>query len=136
MRTLLEEVGNFRARAGAIELLHAAVLDAAREPGAVLPTLSAFLDFLTRLVWDANFKIAISAMTILEDLVGLLGADAQPYLGALVAPLIERLGDNVQARTALPSWPASNAVPSQAALALADQSSLGTLSWRAGTSAA
>ncbi|KAL4421548.1 hypothetical protein ABPG75_010839 [Micractinium tetrahymenae] len=96
VRALLEEVGNFRARAGAIELLHAAVLDAAREPGAVLPTLSAFLDFLLRLVADANFKIAISAMTILEDLVGLLGADAQPYLGTLAAPLIERLGDNVQ----------------------------------------
>ncbi|KAL4449554.1 hypothetical protein ABPG77_007198 [Micractinium sp. CCAP 211/92] len=96
VRALLEEVGNFRARAGAIELLHAAVLDAARDPAAVLRTLASFLDFLKRLVLDANFKIAISAMTILEDLVGLLGADAQPQLGALAAPLTERLGDNVQ----------------------------------------
>lgn len=101
VRALLEEVGNFRARAGAIELLHAAVLDAAREPEVVLPTLSAFLDFLMCLVSDANFKIAISAMTILEDLVGQLGAAAQPYLGALAAPLTERLGDNVQVGTAL-----------------------------------
>lgn len=100
VRALLEEVGNFRARAGAIELLHTAVLDAARDPAAVLPTLAAFLDFLMRLVLDANFKIAISAMTILEDLVGLLGADAQPHLRTLTAPLTERLGDNVQARAA------------------------------------
>ncbi|PRW60199.1 FAM179B isoform X2 [Chlorella sorokiniana] len=99
VHVLLEEVGNFRARAAAIELLHAAVLDVASLPGgaaAVLPTLSAFLAFLLRLVADANFKIAISAMTILEDLVAQLGADLAPYLGTLAAALTERLGDNVQ----------------------------------------
>ena len=52
---------------------------------AVLPTLSAFLAFLLRLLADANFKIAISAMTILEDLVAQLGADLTPYLGTLAA---------------------------------------------------
>ena len=96
VHALVEEVGNFRARAAAIELLHAAVLEAGREPAALLPTLSSFLAFLLRLVGDANFKIAISAMIILEDLVGAMGADAAPYLGTLAIPLIERLGDNVQ----------------------------------------
>lgn len=99
VHALLEEVGNFRARAAAIELLHAAVLDVPSLPGgtaAVLPTLSAFLAFLLRLVADANFKIAISAMTILEDMVAQLGADLAPYLGTLAAALTERLGDNVQ----------------------------------------
>lgn len=101
VRALLEEVGNFRARAEAIELLHAAVLDVGRvpgpwPPGTVLPTLSAFLAFLLRLVGDPNFKIAISAMTILEDLVGPLGADVRPYLGTMMPPLIQRMGDNVQ----------------------------------------
>ena len=106
VHALLGEVGNFRARAAAIELLHAAVLDVPSLPGgaaAVLPSLSAFLAFLLRLVADANFKIAISAMTILEDLVAHLGADLAPYLGTLAAALTERLGDNVQVRP--PCWP-------------------------------
>lgn len=109
VHALLEEVGNFRARAAAIELLHAAVLDVPSLPGgaaAVLPTLSAFLAFLLRLVADANFKIAISAMTILEDLVGQLGADLEPYLGTLAAALTERLGDNVQVGAGVRRWEA------------------------------
>lgn len=95
VRSLLEDVGNFRVRAGAIELLHATVLDVA-DSATILPTLSSFLAFLLRLVADANFKIAISAMTILEDVVSRLGANCQPYLGTLMSPIIERLGDNVQ----------------------------------------
>lgn len=95
VRALLEEVGNFKARAAAVEVLHTAVLDASAD--AVLPTLSAFFAFLLRLVGDPNFKIAVSAMTILEDLVAAkLGADVQPYLGTLAEGLTERLGDNVQ----------------------------------------
>ncbi len=107
VHALLEEVGNFRARAAAIELLHAAVLDVPALPGgtaAVLPTLSAFLAFLLRLLADANFKIAISAMTILEDLVAQLGADLTPYLGTLAAALTERLGDNVQVSAPEGCW--------------------------------
>ena len=95
VHALLEEVGNFRARAAAIELLHAAVLDVPSLPGGTAAVL-AFLAFLLRLVADANFKIAISAMTILEDMVAQLGADLAPYLGTLAAALTERLGDNVQ----------------------------------------
>lgn len=109
VHALLEEVGNFRARAAAIELLHAAVLDLPSLPGgaaAVQPTLSAFLAFLLRLVADANFKIAISAMTILQDLVGQLGADLEPYLGTLAAALTERLGDNVQVGAGAGRWEA------------------------------
>ena len=101
VHALLEEVGNFRARAAAVEALHAAVLDRGVDAGAVLPSLSAFLAFLLRLVADPNFKIAISAMTILEDLVAAkLGAGVEPYLGGLADALTERLGDNVQARGA------------------------------------
>ena len=95
VRALLEEVGNFAARAAAIEAVHAAVRGLG-DAGAALPTLSAFLAFLLRLVGDANFKIAISACTILEELVGRLGPDVQPYLGTIAAALTERERDNMQ----------------------------------------
>jgi hypothetical protein len=97
VHSLLEDVGDFRARCAAMELLHAAVLDVgvAVEPAAVRASLSAFLAFLLRLVADHNFRIAASAMAVLQDLAAKLGADLRPYLGSLTPPLIERMGDGV-----------------------------------------
>jgi hypothetical protein len=84
-------------RAAAVEALHSAVL-AVQDTLALLPTLSKFLQFLASLVADPNFKIAISTMRILQDLLGKLGADIQPYLGMVMETLTAKLGDRNEVR--------------------------------------
>jgi hypothetical protein len=103
VRSLQEDVGNFRARGAAIEVVHAAVLDVgtAVNAAAVRATLSAFLAFLLRLVADHNCRIAVSAMSVLDDLAARLLRDLEPYLGSIMGPLIERLGDSVQVHMSL-----------------------------------
>ena len=98
VRSLLEDVGDFRARGAAIELLHATVLGVggAVDAAAARATLSAFLAFLLRLVADHNFRVAAAAMAVLGDLAVRLGPDLAPYLGGLAAALAERMGDSVQ----------------------------------------
>ena len=92
----LQEVGDWKRRAGAVEVLHAAAQDC--DTAVLLSTFSHFLEFFVPLISDPNFKIATSAMTILEELVQRLGTDVLPYLGTLVAELGIRLGDDVPVR--------------------------------------
>lgn len=98
VRCVLENVGDFRARSAAMDVLRGAVLSvgAAVEPAVVRASLSAFLDFMLRLVADHDCKMAAAAMAVLQDLAAKLGADLQPYLGSLTPPLIERMGDGME----------------------------------------
>lgn len=88
----LQDIGNWKARASAVEVLHEAVLGV-KDKLILLPTLFKFFKFLTTLVADPNFKISLSTMRILQDLLNKLGTDVQPYLGIVLEPLIEKLGD-------------------------------------------
>lgn len=81
-----------------MEVLHEAVLGV-KDKLILLPTLFKFFKFLTTLVADPNFKISLSTMRILQDLLNKLGTDVQPYLGIVLEPLIEKLGDRNEVRS-------------------------------------
>lgn len=68
-----------QSRANAIDNLHKALKDVG-DKSQLLPSLPKFVAFLMQLVADPNFKIAISSMQILSDLVGIAGPDIEPHL--------------------------------------------------------
>lgn len=67
-------------RALAIDSLHRSMKEL-KDIMVMLPTLSKFIQFLMALLGDPNFKISLSAMQILCDLVTKVGFDIKPYLG-------------------------------------------------------
>ena len=67
-------------RALAIDALQAAV-GSVSDKLQLLPTLSKFIQFLMLLLADPNFKISLSTMQILGDLITKVGYDIKPYLG-------------------------------------------------------
>ena len=67
-------------RALAIDALQAAV-GSVSDKLQLLPTLSKFTQFLMLLLADPNFKISLSTMQILGDLIVKVGYDIKPYLG-------------------------------------------------------
>ena len=92
----LQEVGDWKRRAAAVEVLHGAARAAtARDPHLLLASFSAFLDFFLPLLGDPNFKIATSSVTILEAVVAGLGPGVSSYLGTLTPALAGRLGDTL-----------------------------------------
>lgn len=68
-----------QSRATAIDSLHKALRDVL-EKSQLLAGLPKFVGFLMQLVADPNFKIAISSMQILGDLVAKVGRDVEPHL--------------------------------------------------------
>lgn len=64
----LKEVGNWRVRADAIESLRSLVAGMP-DPRAMVASLGSFTQFLMGLLEDPNFKISLTAMQILGDLV-------------------------------------------------------------------
>ncbi|CAD7701291.1 unnamed protein product [Ostreobium quekettii] len=89
----LKDIGNWKVRACAIDALHRTLLNA-KGKGDVARNLPELLDFLMALVGDPNFKISLSSMQIIGDLVAKVGRELSPFLGGLVPKLIEKLGDN------------------------------------------
>ena len=59
----------------------ASALQRVQDKDVLLPTLSKLLKFLFSLGNDSNFKISLSTMQILSDLMFKLGSDIRPYLG-------------------------------------------------------
>eukprot|EP00983_Pelagomonas_calceolata_P129186 1161585-Pelagomonas_calceolata.AAC.27 len=72
-------LSHLQSRASAIDNLHKALHDVG-DKSQLLPGLPRFVAFLVTLVADPNFKIAISSMQILSDLVGIAGPDIEPHL--------------------------------------------------------
>ncbi|KAK9817952.1 hypothetical protein WJX72_004805 [[Myrmecia] bisecta] len=89
----LKDIGNWKVRAVAIDMLHQAVRSV-DDTLVLLPTLSKFVQFLMMLLTDPNFKISLSTMQILGDLVAKVGFNIKPYLGDMMPGLIDKLGDN------------------------------------------
>ncbi|GFR42338.1 hypothetical protein Agub_g3246 [Astrephomene gubernaculifera] len=89
----LQDVGNWKSRATAIDALHKYLKDVAK-PATLVPSLADFVKFLADLVVDANFKIAISAMSILGDLATKVGSELQPYLRVAAISLLDKLVDS------------------------------------------
>ena len=67
-----------QSRASAIENLHKALKDV-QDTSALLPSLPRFVNFIMTLVADPNFKIAISSMQILGDLIQKAGRAIEPH---------------------------------------------------------
>lgn len=83
-----------QSRATAIDALHKALRDVGSK-AVLLPTLQELVRFLVGLVADPNFKISISAMSIVGDLASRVGRDLEPHL---------RRVPGGKGKTALPCW--------------------------------
>ncbi|KAG2432395.1 hypothetical protein HYH02_012966 [Chlamydomonas schloesseri] len=89
----LQDIGNWKSRATAIDLLHKALKDVSRPQNLVEP-LPDFVKFLVGLIADPNFKIAISSMSILGELAGKVGKELEPHLSVVVPALLEKFTDS------------------------------------------
>jgi hypothetical protein len=75
----LTAVPLLQSRANGIDRLHKALLDV-RSGTVLLPELPQFVAFLRSLVQDPNFKIALSSLNILGELVSKVGLDIEPHV--------------------------------------------------------
>ncbi|GMH44231.1 hypothetical protein BSKO_12165 [Bryopsis sp. KO-2023] len=91
--TDLKDIGNWKVRACAIDALHKSLLDVSHKKS-ILDSLPNFLSFLMTLVADPNFKISLSSMQIIGDLVLKVGKYVEQHIGVVIPKLIEKLGDN------------------------------------------
>eukprot|EP00201_Polytomella_parva_P005862 CAMPEP_0175084752 /NCGR_PEP_ID=MMETSP0052_2-20121109/28248_1 /TAXON_ID=51329 ORGANISM="Polytomella parva, Strain SAG 63-3" /NCGR_SAMPLE_ID=MMETSP0052_2 /ASSEMBLY_ACC=CAM_ASM_000194 /LENGTH=361 /DNA_ID=CAMNT_0016356619 /DNA_START=100 /DNA_END=1185 /DNA_ORIENTATION=- len=89
----LQDIGNWKLRASAIDSLQKSLREVS-DKSTILPGLSQFVSFLMSLLADPNFKIAISSMTILGDLILKVGKDIEPYLRTIIPGLIEKFSDS------------------------------------------
>jgi hypothetical protein len=89
----LKDAGDWRVRAGAIEDLQSLVQSLSNaEP--LVPHLSGLMTFMTGLLDDPNFKISLTTLQILGELVGKLDKAFRPVCVTTLRALIEKLGDN------------------------------------------
>lgn len=96
----LHDIGNWRVRADAIEALKSLVSSAIGPHSSVSASfltgsnLSGLTDFLLRLLEDPNFKISLTSMQILADVVKRVGGQFGPQVDGVVPRLVIKLGDN------------------------------------------
>ena len=60
----------------------------------IVPHLYSLLSMLATVLEDSNFKVSITAIQIVEAVVGAVGARVRPSLDAIVPALVEKLSDN------------------------------------------
>ena len=89
----LQDANNWRVRALAVEELQGLV-KAVHGPAEIQPHLAQLMDFLLALLHDPNFKIEITALQTIGDLISLMGADIRPFEVLLMPQLQQKLGDN------------------------------------------
>ena len=101
LMSALREVGNWQVRAQAIAELQTlfATLSADMFPR-IEPHLAAFTDLLTTFLEDANFKISLTSLQMLSDLLDRFaeqirsGPDSERVFLAIVPRLMDKFGDN------------------------------------------
>ncbi|EKX33088.1 hypothetical protein GUITHDRAFT_120748 [Guillardia theta CCMP2712] len=89
----LQDAGNWRVRALAVEELQQIVRGFQR-PEELRPYLPDLIDLLITLTRDANFKIEITALQILGDVINLVERDVHPFQHQLMPNFIGKLADN------------------------------------------
>ncbi|KAL6762580.1 hypothetical protein V8C86DRAFT_609916 [Haematococcus lacustris] len=89
----LANIGAWKSRATAIDNLQKALHDVS-DKQQLLPGLGRFVAFLVTLVADPNFKIAISSMQILGDLVAKVGREIESHLKTIIPNLVEKFSDS------------------------------------------
>ncbi|KAI9142955.1 armadillo-type protein [Paraphysoderma sedebokerense] len=89
----LRNSADWKQRSSAIETLQTIVgnLD---DSSALLPKLTDLLHFLSILLEDPNFKISLTSLYIIGDLVTKVGLSIKPYLSILLPMLILKFADN------------------------------------------
>ncbi|KAI9175513.1 hypothetical protein H9P43_006874 [Blastocladiella emersonii ATCC 22665] len=92
VRLALLPTVDWRARSAAIEQVHAAVLQCG-DVGPLLPHASDLIAFLGGLLDDPNFKIVLTALRSLGDMVAKLGLAVRPHLSLLVPLLLNKFAD-------------------------------------------
>ena len=60
----------------------------------VMPFMAVFIRFLNKLLEDNNFKVSISAMNIIKDIICVQGVSQQSNLASILPICIKKLGDN------------------------------------------
>jgi hypothetical protein len=92
----LQDQGSWKARASAIEDVLATVADMSEaDVRLVRPHIPELFKFLAAMLNDANFKISITTLHILEALVQKLGPHTRgPHANLLVKDLVNQLGAN------------------------------------------
>ena len=92
----LQDQGSWKARASAIENVLATVTDMSEaDVHLVRPHIPELFKFLATMLNDANFKISITTLHILEALVQKLGPHMRgPHANLLVKDLVDQLGAN------------------------------------------
>ncbi|KAL7748443.1 hypothetical protein RI367_006136 [Sorochytrium milnesiophthora] len=91
--TTLSNSADWKSRSSGIEAFHRTIanLDDASE---LLPHLPGVLDLLSGLLSDSNFKISLTALYIVGDIVTKIGLSVKPHLATLLPMLINRFADN------------------------------------------
>ncbi|KAH9507243.1 TOG array regulator of axonemal microtubules protein 1 [Bulinus truncatus] len=86
---------DFRTRAQAVEELKTLITSSTNEiPNNLLPHMVPFINFLSNLLDDSNFKIINVTLEIILSLVEKLDKNTKLFLKPLTAALLKRMGDN------------------------------------------
>eukprot|EP00163_Fabomonas_tropica_P001966 TRINITY_DN1145_c1_g1_i2.p1 TRINITY_DN1145_c1_g1~~TRINITY_DN1145_c1_g1_i2.p1 ORF type:complete len:1334 (-),score=342.97 TRINITY_DN1145_c1_g1_i2:21-4022(-) len=93
MIDLLKDDSNWKVRAQAIEELQYIVFRL-EDSQPLLPHLQPLMIFLTNMLDDPNFKISLTTLQIIGDLIGKVGMAVRPVTQTVLSALIEKLGDN------------------------------------------
>ncbi|KAK9861696.1 hypothetical protein WJX84_010560, partial [Apatococcus fuscideae] len=89
---IAEDIGNWKVRAAAIDVLRASVDDASSR--ALQDALPSFCPFLGLLMADPNFKISHASLEMLGSLTARLGKHLRPHFRELLPGLLQALGDS------------------------------------------
>ena len=89
----LNDQGDFRSRAQAVEELKIIVMDL-HDSSILMPHILQFVGFLNNLLDDSNFKITTVTLDILGLLVEKMHMNIKPHVKPLVLALTKRMGDN------------------------------------------
>ena len=89
----LQDANNWRVRALAVEELQQLVQKVQTQEE-MLPHMAQLMDVLLALLHDANFKIEITALQTIGDLVSLMGTCMREYAEVLLPQLKHKMQDN------------------------------------------
>lgn len=87
------EDSNWKTRAHGIEDLKL-LIEGIRDNSVLQANLGDFLEMLTRFVEDANFKVMLTSLYILRDVVERVGEDIRPHNELIIAVVQSKLGDS------------------------------------------
>eukprot|EP00240_Pyramimonas_obovata_P013017 CAMPEP_0118947672 /NCGR_PEP_ID=MMETSP1169-20130426/46465_1 /TAXON_ID=36882 /ORGANISM="Pyramimonas obovata, Strain CCMP722" /LENGTH=250 /DNA_ID=CAMNT_0006893931 /DNA_START=202 /DNA_END=951 /DNA_ORIENTATION=- len=96
--TDLQDIGNWKLRADAIETLQTVVGDLGKsDVYKVEPHLPALVRFINKLLVDPNFKISLTAIQIFGSFIDKVGDKIKPLVANVMPSLVDKLGDSKSA---------------------------------------